>query len=64
MKQFITFLLCYILLFPVVTFASMNYECWRYKNGKPDAYTNITANSKSEAESKGCAMDGKYCKCH
>lgn len=45
-------------------FAGMKYECWRYKNGKPDAYTNITANSKSEAENIGCAKEGRYCKCH
>lgn len=29
---------------------SMKYECWAYKNGKPDKMVNVTANSKSEAE--------------
>jgi len=42
--------------------ASMNYECWKYKNGKPYKMTNITANSKSEAERKGNELGG-YSRC-
>jgi len=29
---------------------SMKYECWAYKNGKPDKMVNVVADNKSEAE--------------
>ncbi len=32
--------------------ASMSYECWAYKGGSPWKMVHVTANSKSEAESK------------
>lgn len=28
---------------------AMSYECWAYKNGKPDKMTHVSANSKEEA---------------
>jgi len=28
----------------------MSYECWAYKNGKPDKMVHVTAQNKSEAE--------------
>ena len=28
----------------------MKYECWAYKNGKPDKMTFVYADSKAEAE--------------
>jgi hypothetical protein len=32
--------------------ASMSYECWRYVGGSPQGYIKVSANSKSEAQSK------------
>lgn len=29
---------------------SMSYECWAYKNGKPDKMVKVVANNKQEAE--------------
>jgi len=29
-----------------------SYECWRYVGGKPQGYINVSAGSKSSAESK------------
>lgn len=29
---------------------NMSYECWAYKNGKPDKMVHVTAENKSEAE--------------
>lgn len=29
-----------------------SYECWTYKNGKPDKMTKVNANDKNEAMSK------------
>jgi len=49
--------------------ASMSYECWMYKDGKPWVYTMISANSKVEAESKAVGKfrelgrNGDYIKC-
>ncbi|WP_019672270.1 hypothetical protein [Psychrobacter lutiphocae] len=40
------------LLFSISAQASMSYECWTYKNGSPDKMTKVSANNKSEAESK------------
>ena len=28
----------------------MSYECWAYKNGKPDKMVHVVADSKAEAE--------------
>lgn len=28
----------------------MSYECWAYKNGKPDKMVKVVANNKDEAE--------------
>ena len=28
----------------------MSYECWSYKNGKPDKMIHVTASNKEEAE--------------
>ncbi len=29
---------------------SMKYECWAYKNGKPDKMVHVVASNKTEAE--------------
>ena len=29
---------------------NMSYECWAYKNGKPDKMVHVVANNKSEAK--------------
>jgi len=50
--------------------ASMSYECWMYKDGSPWKMTYVSANSKSEAESKAVVKfrdlgrNGDYVKCH
>jgi heme A synthase len=49
--------------------ASMSYECWVYKNGKPMWMTHVSADSKSQAESKAVVKfrdlgrKGDYIKC-
>jgi len=49
--------------------ASMSYECWMYKNGKPMWYVTVSADNKSEAQSKATAKfrnldrSGDYIKC-
>jgi len=53
-----------------LAFASMKYECWAYRDGKPDKMVHVTADSKSEAQNKAEAkfrdLDIKfdYVKCH
>jgi hypothetical protein len=50
--------------------ASMSYECWMYKDGKPMWYINVSADNKSEATSKAyprfkdLGRSGDYVKCH
>jgi len=49
--------------------ASLEYECWMYKDGKPYKMTYIVADSKSEAERKVApkfekiGVKGDYIKC-
>ena len=49
--------------------ASMSYECWMYKSGKPMWYVNVSANNKSEAQDKAAVKfrnigrKGDYIKC-
>ena len=49
--------------------ASLRYECWVYKNGKPMWMTHVTADNKSQAESKAVVKfrdlgrKGDYIKC-
>jgi len=49
--------------------ASMNYECWMYKDGGPWKMTYVSADSKSEAERKAVdkfrdlGRNGDYIKC-
>lgn len=32
--------------------ASLSYECWTYKGGKPDKYTKVTAANNADAVAK------------
>lgn len=49
--------------------ASMSYECWVYKNGKPMWMMHVSADNKSQAESKAVVKfrdlgrKGDYIKC-
>ena len=48
---------------------SMKYECWVYKGGKPMWMTHVSADNKSQAESKAVSKfrdlgrKGDYIKC-
>jgi hypothetical protein len=49
--------------------SASTYECWMYKYGKPQWYVNVSASSKSEAQSKAAykfdkiGRSGDYIKC-
>lgn len=54
MKKIITAIMAIGMMSSALS-ASMSYECWGYKNGKPEWWISISAESKSEAESLAMA---------
>ena len=54
LKRIVSIAAVLTLLTAGAAFAAMKYECWAYKNGKPDKMVHVTADNNDQAVGLAC----------